>query len=163
MLCASRPCRDRSRWSCPSPWLWSTGARSRGSCIPSSPGLFKWTNHDSTEGRDHFRLACLPTLSSYRFSQNLIKISWTNAKSSGNTLSSGNYHSSLSGMCARHQTGVWRVPSCPLLEEKLSKPWMKNIFRAVPVLNTDFLNMYYKNENLLWKTCLFYTPNRYQM
>jgi len=23
-------------------------------------------------------------------------------------------------MCARHQTGVWKVPSCPLLEEKRS-------------------------------------------
>ena len=29
------------------------------------------------------------------------------------SLTSGNYHPSLSGMCARHQTGVWRVPSCP--------------------------------------------------
>ena len=79
------------------------------------------------------------------------------------SLTSGNYHSSLSGMCARHQTGVWRVPSCPLLEEKLPKPWIKNTYRALPALKTDDLNMYYKNENLLWKICLFYTPNRYQM
>ena len=51
----------------------------------------------------------------------------------------------------------------PLLKETLSKPWMKNIYRALPALKTDDLNIYYKNENLLGKICLFYTPNRYQM
>ena len=51
----------------------------------------------------------------------------------------------------------------PLINETLSKPWMKNIYRALPALKTDDLNIYYKNENLLWKICLFYTPNRYQM
>ena len=39
----------------------------------------------------------------------------------------------------------------PLLNETLSKPWMKNIYRALPALKTDDLNIYYKNENLLWK------------
>ena len=116
------------------------------------------TNYNSTEGRSHFRPACLPTIFSYRFSQNLLKILWKNAEISGNTLSSGNYHSSLSGMCARHQTGVWSVPSCPSPEEKRSKPWMKNTYRAFPALKINGLfDVHYKNENLLWKICLLYS------
>ena len=82
----------------------------------------------------------------YQLLHVVLRCTWIFLEFLQNTLTSGNDHSSLSGMCARHQTGVWRVPSCPLLEENLSKPCMKNICRAMPVLNTDLLNMYYKKK-----------------
>ena len=31
---------------------------------------------------------------------------------------------------------------------------MKNIYRALPALKTDDLNLYCKNENLLWKMAI---------
>ena len=59
--------RARSRPASPS---WS-----RRSPRTTSPGLFKWKNYDSTGGRGHSRPACLPTIFSYCFSQDLLKIS----------------------------------------------------------------------------------------
>ena len=42
-------------------------------------------------GGGHFRPACLPTIFSYRYSQNLLRVSLKHAEISGNTLSSGNH------------------------------------------------------------------------
>ena len=39
----------------------------------SQPGLFQWTNYDSTGGRGHFRPACLPTIFSTVFRRILSK------------------------------------------------------------------------------------------
>ena len=125
-----------------------------------SPGLFHWTDYDSTGRGGHF-LDCLPAYYVFLLILKNCKITskfLERMDISGNTLTSGNYHSSLSGMCARHQTGVWSVPSCPSPEEKRSKPWMKNTYRALPALKINGLfDVHYKNENLLWKICLLYS------